>query len=165
MPETIFIGLGSNLDQPKQNLHTAFAALSELDGISSPLLSPLYQTPPYGVLDQPDFINAVAKFQTTLAPRIILNSLLSIEEKMGRVRKEKWGARLIDLDLLFYGDQVVEEDGLKIPHPGIPERDFVLVPLTDIAPEWQHPTLKKSIRALLSELGDTKSVVPIKSDR
>lgn len=165
MPETIFIGLGSNLDQPAQNVRTAFAALSDIDGISSPQLSPLYQTPPYGVLNQPEFINAVAKFQTTLAPHIILNFLLSIEEKMGRVRKEKWGPRLIDLDLLFYGDQVLEEDGLKIPHPGIPERDFVLVPLMDIAPEWQHPTLNKNIRALLTALGDTSSVVQIKSNR
>lgn len=165
MPEIIFIGLGSNLHQPEQNLRTAFTSLSESDGFSSPMLSSLYKTPPYGVLDQPEFINAVASFQTTLSSRAVLNSLLSLEEKMGRVRKERWGPRLIDLDLLFYGEQVIEEDGLKIPHPGIPERDFVLVPFMDIAPEWQHPTFNKSIRDLLSELGDTSSIVQIESDR
>ncbi len=164
MPETVIIGLGSNLSQPARNVQTAFATLCALDGVETPLLSHLYLTPPFGIQDQPEFVNAVAKLQTNMDPRAVLDALLLIEEKMGRVRKEKWGPRLIDLDLLFFGDQIIDEEGLEIPHPGIQERDFVLVPLLDIAPEWRHPILGKSIRDLASALPDTASVVKIESD-
>ncbi|QPJ63028.1 MAG: 2-amino-4-hydroxy-6-hydroxymethyldihydropteridine diphosphokinase [Candidatus Nitronauta litoralis] len=165
MPETIFIGLGSNLKQPAHNLYTAFVALSKIEGMYSPLLSPLYKTSPFGVQDQPDFINAIAQFQTTLEPRTVLNALLDIEIKMGRVRKEKWGPRLIDLDLLFFGDQTIDEDGLKVPHPGIAERDFVLIPMMDIAPDWIHPTYAKSISELVTQLDGTSTINRIESDR
>ncbi len=165
MPETIFIGLGSNLNQPAENIRAAFGALSELEGMHSPLISPLYKTPPFGVKDQPDFVNAVAQFQTTLDPLPILNSLLGIEKKMGRVRKEKWGPRLIDLDLLFYGRHVINEEGLTVPHPGIAEREFVLIPMRDVAPDWIHPLLSKSIWDLAAQLDGALSIDRIESDR
>ncbi len=164
MPETIFIGLGSNLGEPAENLLRAFDSVSRLDGVERPLLSPLYKTPPYGIVDQPEFVNAAARFETTLPPRAVLNSLLTIEEQMGRIRKEKWGPRLIDLDLLFYGDRVIEEEKLTIPHPEIHKRDFVLVPLADIAPNWQHPVLGKKIHELLSDMKDISNMRQIESD-
>lgn len=105
-----------------------------------------------GPVEQPPFVNAVFSIEPEIGPRELLSLLLDIEQKMGRVRKERWGPRLIDLDLLFYGDAVIGGEGLEVPHPRLHERRFVLAPLAEIAPGFVHPVLKKTVSELLAEL-------------
>ncbi len=105
-----------------------------------------------GPVEQPPFINAVFSLECGMSPQELLALILDIEQKMGRVRGERWGPRLIDLDLLFYGDAVIEEQGLEVPHPRLHERRFVLTPLAEIAPGLVHPVIKKSVLELLAEL-------------
>lgn len=130
-----YIGLGSNLDSPQQQILRAF---DEIDAIAATRLrrrSRLFRTPPWGGIAQPDFVNAVAEVETGLAPRALLNELLAIERRHGRIRDgERWGPRTLDLDLLLHGAGAVREDGLELPHPRLHERAFVLVPLADIDP-------------------------------
>jgi 2-amino-4-hydroxy-6-hydroxymethyldihydropteridine diphosphokinase len=130
-----FIGLGGNLGDPRAAMR---AALRVLDGDPATQLvrvSSLYRTPPWGKTDQPDFLNAVAELRTTLSPRALLELCLSAEASLHRVRDERWGPRRIDLDILLYGDLEIDEEGLRVPHPRMLERAFVLVPLGEIAPE------------------------------
>ena len=114
--------------------------------------SSLYRTQPVGPVEQPPFINAVFALEAGIGPHDLLSLLLDIEQNMGRVRKERWGPRVIDLDMLFYGEEIIEEQGLEIPHPRLHERRFVLTPLAEIAPGFVHPVLKKSVSELLSGL-------------
>ena len=131
----VFVGLGSNLDDPAQRIGDALAALDQAPGISVLRVSSLYRTAPWGKRDQPEFVNAVAEIDTILPPRALLDSLLEIERAAGRHRDgERYGPRLIDLDLLVHGDASIDEAGLTLPHPRIAERAFVLVPLAEIAP-------------------------------
>ncbi len=123
--------------------------------------SPFYRTEPVGKKDQDWFINAVVAVETSLKPREFLDFLLKVERQMGRERKERWGPRVIDLDILLFGDKVLSESGLQIPHPRMPERRFVLVPLRDIAPRLEHPVLHKTIAAILSELKAKEKVLPV----
>ncbi|MDR3615952.1 MAG: 2-amino-4-hydroxy-6-hydroxymethyldihydropteridine diphosphokinase [Candidatus Obscuribacterales bacterium] len=124
------IAIGSNLDDPRKNVETAIEHICAICTLVAK--SKLYATKPWGVIDQPDFCNAVVTVQTPLSPHELLDALQSIEEKMGRTKTYKWGPRLIDLDLLHYGDLSVSDDRLTIPHPHINERAFVLVPLAEI---------------------------------
>ena len=131
----VFVGLGSNLDDPPQQIGDALEALDASPGIAVLRVSSLYRTAPWGFRDQPDFVNAVVELDTLLSPRALLERLLDIERHAGRHRDgERYGPRIIDLDLLAYGDVVVDEPGLTLPHPRIAERAFVLVPLAEIAP-------------------------------
>ncbi len=135
-----FIGLGSNLDDPPRQLGLALDRIAELPGTRLVATSGLWRTPPWGVIEQPAFVNAVAGIDTGLAPRALLDALLAIERALGRVRDgERWGPRRIDLDLLVYGDQRVDEEGLVVPHPRLRERAFVLVPLAEVAPSVEVP--------------------------
>ncbi len=111
-------------------------------------------TRPYGVTDQPDFLNAVAEIKTDCSPTELLRVLLQIEQEMGRKRIRRWGERNIDLDLLLYEDRIINLPDLQVPHPDMQNRDFVLRPLVQIAPEAVHPILKKTIRQLWEELSD-----------
>lgn len=131
-----FIGLGSNLGQAKETINQALAALAHLPGTRMVAHSMLYRTPPWGRVDQPDFINAVAQLQTQLAPLMLLEHLLALERRFGRVRNdtERWGPRQLDLDLLAYDEKILDDPGLHLPHPHLHERAFVLVPLAEIAP-------------------------------
>ena len=135
------IGLGANLGQPRATLAAAAAALAELPGTRLLALSRLYRTPAWGRLDQPDFVNAAALLRTTLAPLDLLEALLRIEREAGRERgpDSRWGPRVLDLDLLLYGGQVVDLPGLRVPHPHLHERAFALVPLAEIAPAEPFP--------------------------
>jgi 2-amino-4-hydroxy-6-hydroxymethyldihydropteridine diphosphokinase len=129
-----YVGLGSNLDDPAAQLRRAFDELAALDGVHGLRRSRLFRTPPWGRLDQPHFVNAVAELDTTLSPRPLLDRLQALEARFGRARRERWGPRVLDLDLLLHGDAVLDEDGLHVPHPRLHERAFVLVPLAELAP-------------------------------
>jgi len=145
------IALGSNLGDREMNLKTALVKMKER-GMYIEKLSSFVETEPYGYTDQPKFLNAVCLVETDLSPRALLNTLLAIEREMGRVRTVKWGPRVIDLDIVFYEDLIVNEEGLIIPHPDAHNRLFVLEPLSEIAPDLVHPVLKKTVQELLIEL-------------
>ena len=134
------MGLGSNLDDPRARITEACAALAELASSRFVLASSLYRTPPFGPVAQPEFVNAVAALLTQLSPQEFLAALKQIEARMGRAAPiVRWGPRRIDLDLLVYGDVSLEEPDITVPHPGIPERAFVLVPFAEIAPDLLVP--------------------------
>ncbi|TNF99967.1 MAG: 2-amino-4-hydroxy-6-hydroxymethyldihydropteridine diphosphokinase [Gammaproteobacteria bacterium] len=136
----VFIGLGSNLEKPIEQVHSALNAVKTLacDGRLS--VSPLYRSKPMGPVDQPDYINAVAGFETVLEAEALLEQLQLIERLHGRVRDgERWGPRTLDLDILLYGQEMIDEPALTIPHPGMHQRAFVMLPLYDIAPELHIP--------------------------
>jgi len=138
-----FVGLGSNLDDPAQQIRSALSHLEAITGTRVVVVSSLYRSAPLGEIEQPDFVNAVAQLQTCLDAESILRELLGIEDELGRVRGERWGPRIIDLDLLIHGDTISDSRELKLPHPGIAERNFVLLPLQEIAPETVIPGLGK----------------------
>jgi 2-amino-4-hydroxy-6-hydroxymethyldihydropteridine diphosphokinase len=129
-----YVAIGSNLNHPRERVLEAFERMGELSAARSVLRSRLYLTRPLGPQDQPHFVNAAAGLLTQLTPRELLSALLGIERSMGRDRGERWGPRVIDLDLVWMLDAVVDEPGLKVPHPGVSTRNFVLYPLADIAP-------------------------------
>jgi 2-amino-4-hydroxy-6-hydroxymethyldihydropteridine diphosphokinase len=136
---TSFIGLGSNLGDPAAQIRRAMQALAAMPETRLVRRSSLYRNPPAGYLDQPEFVNAVARIETRLAPRDLLEQLLAIERAHGRARDFPNGPRTLDLDILLYGERTVREPGLTIPHPRMLERAFVLVPLAEIAPETVVP--------------------------
>jgi len=150
MPQA-FIGLGANLGDRAANLRAAISALREAPGVAVERVSSFIETRPRGGPPQPDFLNAAAQLETDLAPRDLLRALLTIESRLGRVRGERWGPRAIDLDLLLYDDETVSEPGLRVPHPHMHERLFVLEPLCEIAPDAVHPVLGMDIRTLCAE--------------
>lgn len=130
-----FVGLGSNLDDPAAHLERALTALAAVPGVVLCKVSSIYRTPPWGETDQPDFLNAVASIDTTLAPQALLDELRRIEAAAGRRREHRWGPRTLDLDLLLYGETTLDTAQLQLPHPRMHERAFVLAPLAELAPE------------------------------
>jgi 2-amino-4-hydroxy-6-hydroxymethyldihydropteridine diphosphokinase len=144
-----YIGLGANLGEPRQQLQAALAELAAADEVELVRVSSFYRNPPLGPPDQPWYVNAVAQVRTRLAPEQLLRLLQSIESSLGRVRGEHWGPRVIDLDLLLYGGEIIATAGLTVPHPEMHRRVFVLVPLAEIAPAALHPVLHKTAAELL----------------
>jgi 2-amino-4-hydroxy-6-hydroxymethyldihydropteridine diphosphokinase len=143
-PESVwhpaYVGLGSNLDDPAQQVRTAFRELADIEATRVVARSRLYRSAPLGPPDQPDYVNAVAGLLTQHAPATLLAALQGIERRHGRDRSgRKWGPRTLDLDLLLYGERELASDGLSIPHPHLHERAFVLVPLAEIAPSVRVP--------------------------
>jgi 2-amino-4-hydroxy-6-hydroxymethyldihydropteridine diphosphokinase len=132
-----FLGLGGNIGDPAAAMAAALQALDGSADIAVRAVSSLYRTPPWGKTDQPDFLNAVAEIVTTLSPPDLLARCLEVERSLKRVRRERWGPRVIDIDILCYGDLTYSGEGLEIPHPRLAERAFVLVPLAEIAPELE----------------------------
>ena len=151
----IYIALGSNLGDTDNNLKEALRRLP-LKGIRVCRVSDFMTTKPYGVTDQPDFLNAVAEIETDKSPAELLHVLLQIEQEMGRKRIRRWGERNIDLDLLLFDDRIIDLPELQVPHPDMQNRDFVLGPLAQIAPEVMHPALRKTIRQLWEQLAEKK---------
>lgn len=136
----VYIGIGSNLAAPREQVETALAELRRLPGGESLIASPLYRSQPVGPQDQPDYVNAVAALDTDTEPEVLLDMLQSIEQEHDRRRDgERWGARTLDLDILLYGDERIETERLCVPHREIPRRGFVLQPLHDIAPDLTIP--------------------------
>lgn len=142
IPMVAYIGLGSNLQDPIQQIQNALAALKQLPDSTLARHSSLYRSPPMGLADQPDYVNAVAELHTRLAPIKLLDALQAIEVRQGRLSgARRWHARTLDLDLLVYGDQEINTPRLIVPHPGLHERNFVLYPLQEIAADVTLPGL------------------------
>ncbi|MBV6427527.1 MAG: Bifunctional folate synthesis protein [Haliscomenobacter sp.] len=157
-PHLVYLGLGTNLGDRLANLERAKTLVQERIGTIL-LQSSVYQTEPWGLKDQPEFYNQVLLLETRLSPETILDLILQIEKEMGRIRHQKWDRRLIDIDILFYDQEVLLLDRLTIPHPLMEKRNFVLAPLAEIAPGLLHPVLEKTI----SELAQT-STDPLKAE-
>ena len=147
----VYLGLGTNLGEREQNLATALARLQERLRLVA--VSSLYETAPWGVTEQPPFLNAAVAAETDLSPADLLAFIKGLEREMGRQPGGRWGPRLIDIDILLYGDLVLQTPDLVIPHPNLAERAFVLVPLAEIAPEVIHPVYQQTIQALLARVG------------
>ncbi len=150
--EVVYLGLGSNLGDKVSNCLHALERLSSSGYHQVRAVSSLYKTEPIGYREQDWFINCVAEVIFSLPPRSLLQLLQGIEKGMGREKRFRWGPRIIDLDILFYGTRIIKEEGLTIPHPHLHERGFVLVPLAELVPDLLHPVLKKTIRELLVEI-------------
>ncbi|MCP3669275.1 MAG: 2-amino-4-hydroxy-6-hydroxymethyldihydropteridine diphosphokinase [Gammaproteobacteria bacterium] len=134
-----YIGLGSNLDDPAEQLSRAFMALAQIQNTRLVRYSSLYQSPPMGGMEQPDYINAAAVVDTALKPAELLQQLQVIETAQGRTKGERWGPRTLDLDLLIYGSSIIDTPDLKVPHPGMHDRAFVLYPLYELSPDLEIP--------------------------
>lgn len=145
------MGIGSNLGDREAYVRQALDLLAEEPGIELQEVSEIRETDPVGVVDQPRFLNGAARVSTDLAPRALLERLLAIERRLGRVRAERYGPRTIDLDLLLYGDRVIDEPGLSVPHPRLADRRFVLEPLAELDPALVVPG-RGSVQALLAGL-------------
>ncbi len=153
-----YLGIGSNLGHPVMQCRRAVERISALD-IAVLRKSSLYQTEPVGYLEQDWFVNAAVEIRTTLRPRSLLDALQELEKSLGRVRTVKGGPRSIDIDILLYDREIIDEEGLSIPHPELHRRRFVLVPLAEIASYVIHPVFGISVRGLLDRLEDTKKVI------
>lgn len=149
--------IGGNLGDRKENLLTAISLISEQCG-SLTKSSSVYETEAWGITDQPSFLNQALEISTSLNARQLMRKILKIEKEMGRVRKEKLGPRIIDIDILLFENEIHDLRFLKIPHPELQNRRFVLVPLAEIDPTLQHPVLKKTIAELLEECPDNLEV-------
>ena len=149
----VYIALGSNLEHPQAQLTAALQALNVLSDSRLTMVSSFYQSKPLGPQDQPDYVNAVACLETSLAPLALLDELQRIEHEQGRVRLRRWGERTLDLDILLYADHIIQSERLTVPHYDMHNREFVIVPLAEIAPNLILPNGQK-----LAELADRFTV-------
>lgn len=155
-----YVGIGSNLDDPGRQVRAAIEALKRLPRSTFAGASRLYRSAPWGKLDQPAFVNAAAAISTALSPRELLDALLAIERAHGRTREgERWGPRVIDLDLLVFGAEAIDEPGLHVPHPRLAERAFALLPLADLAPDLEIPG--QGVVRALAERVDASECTPL----
>jgi len=155
---SVYLSLGSNIGNRFKNIQTAIKLLKEI-GFNVIKSSSIYETSPRGVTDQPDFLNLVLKGKTKLCPEELLKDIKRIEKEIGRKPTKKWGARIIDIDILFYDKKIIKTKKLKIPHPHLHRRNFVLIPLKEIAPRLMHPLIKKTVSQMLNDSSDKGAVV------
>ena len=148
----VYLGLGSNLGNRSNYLHTAIEILQKDDMVNVVKLSEVIETEPIGEIAQGLFLNQVIEIETEYGPNELLQRCLEIEQSQGRVREKKWDSRTLDIDILFYGELLFESNNLKIPHPEVHNRGFMLIPLLEIAPSMEHPSLHLSIQEMLNAL-------------
>ena len=153
----VYLSTGSNLDNRSKNLNLAIEILDQHDNIQVLRSSSIYETDPWGYEDQPMFLNQILEIDTDLRPPVLLKLLKQVEKDVGRRPTFKYGPRIMDIDIIFYGDEVCESENLNIPHPQLEQRAFVLVPLAELIGEFIHPVLRKKINRLLQEI-DISSV-------
>lgn len=154
---SVFLLLGANLGEREAMLAKAAQLISEqIAPITAQ--SHLYETAPWGVTDQPAYLNQVLEIKTVLLPQEVLAQMLAIEKQLGRERRMRWGARVIDIDMLYFADVILETEALHLPHPRLHQRRFTLVPLAEIAPDFVHPVLQKTNQELLNECTDDSQV-------
>lgn len=151
----VYLSLGSNMGDKRENLLEAIKRVGELENTEVVKSSTILETEPFGYIEQDNFLNACLEVKTLLTPQEFLSSILKTELDMGRVREIKWGPRVIDIDILFYDDEIIQEDNLAVPHPWICEREFVLEPLSEIAPNYVHPLERKTIMMLARKLKES----------
>jgi 2-amino-4-hydroxy-6-hydroxymethyldihydropteridine diphosphokinase len=157
--KSVYIGIGSNLGDRKRNCLEAVERIGKMPGCRVTACSDWYLTKPVGVEDQDWFVNGVASLTIEISPQDLLGNVLDIETDMGRVRREKWGPRIIDLDILIFGQEIIHEERLKVPHPLMHLRRFVLEPMVQLVPDLIHPSLGVSMKELLRKLTDENQVV------
>ena len=155
-PVAVLLGLGSNLGERDQNLRNGVALLTESLEIRE--TSSIYETEPWGYADQPRFLNMVCRALTDMSPEDLLDLCKRVERQVGREPTFRYGPRILDVDILAYGDQIIDTPALKVPHPGLHERAFVLVPLAEIAPDWEHPDLRETVTELLHGVSEAEGV-------
>lgn len=153
----IYLLTGSNIGNSQEHLQTAMAKIAVAVGVVSQQ-SGVYKTEPWGNKNQQDFLNQVLEIETELNPEEVLRTILAIETEMGRNRLRKWEPRIIDIDLLFYGNTIIRTQNLIVPHPLLHERRFTLLPLAEIAPDWVHPVFHQTVSELLESCTDTSLV-------
>ena len=158
-----FIGIGSNLGIPAENCEQAIRLLHTPPGIEVIARSSLYESEPVGKIEQNWFVNTAVAIRTSLSPESLLNTIFKIEKDLGRERREKWGPRIIDLDILAYEDRVIHTTALTLPHPEMTKRRFVLLPLSEFAGDYMHPVENKTIHTLLQELPESPQVKKVLS--
>ena len=163
-PVDVYIGLGSNLGEPEKELGEGLLAMARIKGYATVKVSSPYRTSPVGPQDQPPFLNAVAMGRFQGAPERLLEGLLSVEAERGRVRKRRWGPRVLDLDILLFGGEVIDLPRLKVPHPEMPNRLFVLAPLDELAPELVLPCWEMTARQLMDHI-DPSEIAAQKIER
>ena len=163
MTEKVYIGVGSNLGDKIANCRMAIQKVADLPGCDLAAQSGLYRTEPVDVEDQEWYVNAVIRVDTRLEAKDLLIQLMDIEASLGRVRKRKWEARIIDLDILLYGNHRIQEEGLIVPHPLMHFRRFVLVPLNQLDPRLEHPVFGKTMERLLEVCGESgQEILPLR---
>ncbi|AJC96942.1 2-amino-4-hydroxy-6-hydroxymethyldihydropteridine diphosphokinase [Staphylococcus hyicus] len=145
----VYLGLGSNIGDREQQLQSAVERLDQVTGIHVQHMSSMYETKPVGYVEQPDFLNVCLHIKTTLSPEALLHQCLRIEKELHRVREVRWGPRTIDIDVLLYGDEIIESEQLIVPHPRMTARAFVMIPLNEIAAHVIEPRSKKTIQSLV----------------
>lgn len=165
---TAYLGLGSNKGERISFIETAIAEIAEIEKTKLIRTSSVYETEPWGIKGQDDYLNSVSEIQTDLSATELLKALKEIESRIGRTVTAKWSEREIDIDLLFYGNDVLNDETIHVPHAEIENRKFVLIPMNELAPDMIHPVLNKSISVLLHETSDDLKVTKctlIKSDK